>query len=124
MTSLLDDYRRHAADHGAYMIEGEADASNESYDRLQEVFVALARDGLRNDLFRLYDDSDPGCNVGQQGIRWKSMRRGHWRTRSLRKQEFLKRQHGRKYTIQEWKSGGAEVFAVVSETPEILNAGA
>ena len=59
MTSLLDEYRRHAVDQGAFMTEGDGDASNASYDRLQDAFVSLAREGKRRQLFNLYDDDDP-----------------------------------------------------------------
>lgn len=59
MTSLLDDYRQHAAAYGAHVIAGNADAGNESYDRVQRAFISLVDEGQGNELFRLYDDSDP-----------------------------------------------------------------
>ena len=59
MASLLDDYRRHAFDHGAHTLEGDADAINDSYDRVQRAFISLINEGKGGELFVLYDDSDP-----------------------------------------------------------------
>ena len=36
MDALLDDYRRHVQDHFAHMVDGNADASNVEYHRLQD----------------------------------------------------------------------------------------
>ena len=106
MSSLLDDYRRHAADHGAYMIEGEADSSNESYDRLQEVFIALVRKGRRDELFRLYDDVDSSvqCWAAAHTLEVDE-------TRALAKLAHLEKSGvphvgmDAEYTIKEWKNG-------------------
>jgi hypothetical protein len=51
MTSLFDEYRRHAFDHGVHTMEGDADAINESYDRLQRAFILLGKEGEGDELF-------------------------------------------------------------------------
>ncbi|HEY4308385.1 MAG TPA: DUF2019 domain-containing protein [Pirellulales bacterium] len=59
MDDLLDDYCRHAANHGASLATGDAESSNVSYDRLHETLIELARVRRRNDLFGLYNFPDP-----------------------------------------------------------------
>ncbi len=106
MTSLLDEYRRHAADYGAHVIEGDADASNESYDRVQRAFISLVNEGKGNELFRLYDDSDPSvqCWAAAHTLEIDE-------ARALAKLEQLEKSGiphistDAKYTIQEWKNG-------------------
>jgi hypothetical protein len=106
MTSILDEYRRHAFDQGAYMAEGDADASNTSYDRLQHAFRSLVRDGKRHELFRLYDDPEPWVQ-GWAAVHTLEIDE----TRALAKLEQLENagiphiSTDAKYTIQEWKSG-------------------
>ena len=106
MISLLDEYRRHAAEHGVGISEGDADASNASYDRLHDAFISLAREGKRNDLFRLYSDVDPSvqCWAAAHTLEVDE-------TRALAKLEQLENSENphvsmdAKYTIQEWKNG-------------------
>jgi hypothetical protein len=106
MATLLDEYRRHAADHGAHMARGDADASNASYDRLQNAFLSLARKGNRDQLFVLYDDVDPfvQCWAAAHTLEIDE-------PRALQKLEQLEQakiphvSFDAKYTIQEWKSG-------------------
>ena len=106
MSSLLDDYRRHAADYGAHVIEGNADASNESYARVQRAFIALVNEGEGSELFRFYDDVDPSvqCWAAAHTLEVDE-------TRALPKLEQLEKagiphiSTDAKYTIQEWKSG-------------------
>jgi hypothetical protein len=59
MTTLLDDYRRYAVDHGKHTLEGDADATNTAYDHLQDVFAAILKAGMGKELFPLYNDPDP-----------------------------------------------------------------
>lgn len=57
--TLLDEYRRHASNHGAFTFEGDAEPSKASYDYLQREFLSLARAGRRLKLLKLYEDADP-----------------------------------------------------------------
>jgi len=103
---MLDEYRQHAADHGLHTRQGNADASNAAYDRLQRLLIALATQGMRHELFQLYDDMDPWV----QG--WAAAHTLEVdEARALAKLEALERAAiphvgtDAKYTIQEWKSG-------------------
>ena len=106
MTLWLDEYRRHAANHGVHTMEGDAAKSNESYFRLQDAFIALVGEGKRNELFRLYDDVDPCVQV------WAAAHTLEIdESRALAKLEQLEKSgiphasFDAKYTIQEWTSG-------------------
>lgn len=106
MTSLLDEYRRHAVDHGVHTLEGDADANNESYGRLKCAFVALVNEGKRNELFHFYDDIDPW-------VQWWAAAhtleidevRASTKLAQLEKSGIPHVSTGAKYTIQEWKNG-------------------
>ena len=106
MNSLLGEYRRHACDQGASMLEGEGDASNEAYDRLQDAFMSLIRAGRRDELFELYNDFDPWV---------QSWAAAHTleidEARALAKLEHLQNSENphvsscAKIAIEEWKNG-------------------
>ncbi len=110
MTSLLDEYRRHACDQGAAMLEGEGDASNSAYDRLQDALVSLIRAGRRHELFGLYDDLDPWV---------QSWAAAHTleidEARALAKLEQLQKSENphvsscAKFAIEEWKNGALRI---------------
>jgi hypothetical protein len=106
MTSLLDEYRQHAADHGVHSLEGDADASNAAYDRLQNVFVSLAREGKRNELFRLYDDVDPSvqCWAASHTLEIDEAR-ALAKLGQLEKSGIPLVSMVAEYTIKEWKNG-------------------
>jgi hypothetical protein len=106
MTSLLDEYRRHAVDHGVFTAEGDANGINKSYDQLRRVFVSLVNEGKGNELFRFYDDVDPcvQCWAAAHTLEINE-------SRALAKLGQLQNagiphvSTGAKYTIQEWKNG-------------------
>lgn len=106
MASLIDEYRRHAADQGRFAMKDDADASDESYGRLQAAFHSLVREGKRTELFRLYEDVDPW-------VQWWAA--AHTLevddVRAIAKLEQLEHSgiplvsSGARYTIQEWENG-------------------
>lgn len=113
MPSTLDEYRRHAADHGAHMVECDADATNASYDRLRDVFMSLAREGKRNELFALYNDMD----LAVQG--WAAVHtlevdeaRALAKLAELEASQQPEISSNAKYTIQEWKLGDLHFLPV------------
>jgi len=106
MTSSLDQYRRHAFDHGFHTAECNADAGSESYDHLQEAFATLVRDGRRNELFGLYDDADPSvqCWAAAHTLEVDEAR-ALAKLEQLEKSEVPHVSMDAEYTIKEWKSG-------------------
>src|SRR6516162_7673398 len=106
MDELLDDYRRHAAEHGQHTVEGNADAANAAHDRLQRTFVAIMSAGKGTELFLLYDETNCWVQL------WAAAH-----TLELNESKALAmlsalQQAGipgisttAKYTIQEWKGG-------------------
>lgn len=59
MTSLLQQYKVYAADHGTHTEEGDSDATNASYYLLQKTFLELIKVGKGRELVALYDDPNP-----------------------------------------------------------------
>jgi hypothetical protein len=106
MTSTLEQYRRHATDHGLHMMSGDAEASNESHDRLLNTFGSLVRDGNRRELLTLYDDPNPSvqCWAAAHTLELDE-------AMALEKLEQLERSGipivslNAEYTIKEWKNG-------------------
>jgi hypothetical protein len=111
MSDLIDDYRRHAAAHGTFTLQGEADLGNASHAQLQEAFLALARQGARNKLFDLYSDPD-------LWVQWWAA--AHTlevdASRALAKLEQLAQTgvpivaSGAQETIKEWQKGALSFF--------------
>jgi hypothetical protein len=106
MTSLLDEYRIHAADHGAHTVDGDSEATNASYNQVQSAFLSLMRQGKGHELFALYDDTDPSvqCWAAAHTLEVDE-------ARAIRKLEQLKSagiphvSTNAHFTIEEWKSG-------------------
>ena len=106
MASLLDEYRRHAYDHGLFTAAGDADRINASYDRLRGAFLALAGAGQRRELFRLYDDA----SLSVQG--WAATHtleideaRALAKLAEIEKSADPHASMDAEYTIREWKNG-------------------
>ena len=111
MESLLNQYRRHASDHKACTAEGDADRCNAAYGRLHDVFHALIRERKRNELFNLYEDTDPAVQL------WAAVHTLEVDEAraldKLRQIEILGIPHVStdvRYIIPEWKSGALRFF--------------
>ena len=63
MDSLLDQYRKHAADHGIHTRSGNAGACNKAYHKLRSVFSKIFKNGTGTLLFGFYEDPDPFVQV-------------------------------------------------------------
>jgi hypothetical protein len=106
MGGFLDEYRRHAADHGKFTSEGDADLTNAAYDNLEAAFLALVRAGQRRELFRLYDDTELWVQA------WAATHtleideaRALGKLVELENSGIPHVSTDARYTIQEWKNG-------------------
>src|SRR5690242_15060741 len=102
----LDDYRRHAIAYGVAIAEGNSDASNEAYGRVQRAFLELIKEGKGSELFNLYNDTDLSvqCWAAAHTLEIDSTRA----LEKLRQLEELAIPHistDAEYTIKEWRSG-------------------
>jgi hypothetical protein len=119
MSVLLDEYRRHAVEHGRQTIEGDVDATNLAYDHLQEAFNAIMRMGGGHHIFRFYDDADLWVQAWAAA---HTLRIDHDRAlRKLRELESAKIPHvttDAKYIIQDWKIGKTVTQTTITPQPK------
>jgi hypothetical protein len=111
MSSLVDEYRRHAIDHGAYLTQDDADSSNVSYDRLQDAFHAIIKARGRRELFKLYDDVDESvqCWAAAHTLEVDEGR-ALAKLKQLEKSENPYIRIDAEYTSREWKNGALKFF--------------
>jgi hypothetical protein len=106
MSTLLDEYRGVASDHGKHTQQGDHKKANVAHDRLGEIlksFVAAEED---QQLFSLYEDSDQWVQAWAAAHTLEiDEARAIAKLEELQMAEIPLVSMGAKYTIQEWKSG-------------------
>src|ERR1700748_3508654 len=108
----IEDYVRYAADHGKFTLDGDAEATNTAYDRLQHIFKEIVSNGEGNQLFRLYEHNDPWVQA------WAASHTLELNeSRAIAKLEQLKAadiphiSSGARYTLEGWKNDGLRFLA-------------
>lgn len=106
MNCSLDEYRRHAAQHGSHTAAGGADAINKSCDGLHQVLALLTRSGKRHELLSLFDDPDPAvqCWAAAHTLEFDE-ERALAKLADLARLEMPHVSVDAEHTIKEWESG-------------------